>query len=159
MLQSSFVRGMLGKTLMMQWTKWFCGSITLPLYSSALVSLSLLNGCSHPIVKCEGINKNPKQSWIMMPAGECKKIAGSHPQSIPAQEAQKVKRYPYNSYIKCYGIAAAGMNDCGTAISACGGSVEVARSPDAWIALPKGICEQLEGARIEKNTHSAKEQK
>lgn len=46
---------------------------------------------------------------------------------------------------KCYGIAKAGMNDCGTSMSSCAGSSKMDNAKDAWIALPKGTCDKIVG--------------
>jgi uncharacterized membrane protein len=49
---------------------------------------------------------------------------------------------------KCYGVAKAGKNDCKTLSNACAGhSVEDAQK-DAFIALPKGTCERLNGGSL-----------
>jgi uncharacterized membrane protein len=62
--------------------------------------------------------------------------AVAHAASAPAME-------------KCYGIAKAGKNDCGTS----GGSACAARSkrdkdPKEWIFVPKGVCEKIAGASL-----------
>lgn len=55
-----------------------------------------------------------------------------------------------NKDVKCYGIAAASKNDCGTVVSACAASVAQAKACYAWIFLPKGVCEKIEGASVGK---------
>ncbi len=49
---------------------------------------------------------------------------------------------------KCYGVAAAGKNDCATATSSCAGTAKVDFQKDAFIALPKGLCERLAGGSL-----------
>lgn len=49
---------------------------------------------------------------------------------------------------KCYGIVKAGMNDCATATASCAGSSTKDNQADAYIFLPKGICERLVGGRL-----------
>ena len=44
---------------------------------------------------------------------------------------------------KCYGIAAAGKNDCKTANNSCAGQSTKDRQPDAFINLPKGLCSRI----------------
>lgn len=44
---------------------------------------------------------------------------------------------------KCYGVARAGMNDCSTATSSCASSSTKDAQADAFILLPKGICERI----------------
>lgn len=49
---------------------------------------------------------------------------------------------------KCYGVAAAHKNDCATATNSCAGTAEKDRQPDAFVYLPKGLCEKLAGATM-----------
>jgi uncharacterized membrane protein len=51
---------------------------------------------------------------------------------------------------KCYGIAAAGKNDCGGAKHSCAGQAKVDNAPDEWKYVPKGECEKLGGSLTEK---------
>ena len=46
---------------------------------------------------------------------------------------------------KCYGVAKAGQNDCGTAKHACAGMGKVDRDPLDWKMVAKGTCEKLGG--------------
>ena len=46
---------------------------------------------------------------------------------------------------KCYGIAKAGQNDCGTATHTCAGKATKDNAPDEWKYVPKGTCEKLGG--------------
>jgi len=46
---------------------------------------------------------------------------------------------------KCYGIAKAGQNDCGTASHTCAGQAKKSNAPDEWKYVPKGTCEKLGG--------------
>jgi uncharacterized membrane protein len=50
---------------------------------------------------------------------------------------------------KCYGIAKAGMNDCATATSSCASSSTKDRQADAFIFLPKGLCQRIVGGTLE----------
>ena len=49
---------------------------------------------------------------------------------------------------KCYGIAAAGKNDCQTATNSCAGTAEKDRQPDAFVNLPKGLCGKIAGGSL-----------
>lgn len=49
---------------------------------------------------------------------------------------------------KCYGVAAAGKNDCQTATNSCAGTAEKDRQPDAFVNLPKGLCGKLAGGSL-----------
>ncbi|MCM2328123.1 MAG: DUF2282 domain-containing protein [Lysobacter sp.] len=46
---------------------------------------------------------------------------------------------------KCYGIAKAGQNDCGTATHACAGQARKDNAPDEWKYVAKGTCTKLGG--------------
>lgn len=46
---------------------------------------------------------------------------------------------------KCYGIAKAGQNDCGTATHTCAGKATRDNAPDEWRYVPKGTCEKMGG--------------
>jgi uncharacterized membrane protein len=50
---------------------------------------------------------------------------------------------------KCYGIAAAGKNDCQTATSSCAGTATADSQGDAWIYVPAGTCEKIAGGSLE----------
>lgn len=50
---------------------------------------------------------------------------------------------------KCYGIAASGQNDCQTASNSCAGQVTKAGSGDAWISVPTGTCQKINGGSLE----------
>lgn len=55
-----------------------------------------------------------------------------------------------DNYVKCYGVAAASKNDCGTIVSACSATVKVDRACYAWVYVPEGICKKLAGASVGK---------
>ncbi|HEY5568477.1 MAG TPA: DUF2282 domain-containing protein [Gammaproteobacteria bacterium] len=45
---------------------------------------------------------------------------------------------------KCYGIAKAGKNDCGsTGNNSCAGTSRADADPRAWIYVPAGYCERI----------------
>ncbi|MCS5709528.1 DUF2282 domain-containing protein [Candidatus Berkiella cookevillensis] len=48
---------------------------------------------------------------------------------------------------KCYGVAKAGKNDCGTSIHACAGQSTQDQDPNEWIYLPKGTCDKISGGK------------
>lgn len=50
---------------------------------------------------------------------------------------------------KCYGIAKMGMNDCATASASCAGSSTKDSQKDAFLFLPKGLCEKIVGGTLE----------
>lgn len=46
---------------------------------------------------------------------------------------------------KCYGVAKAGQNDCGTAKHACATLAKVDNDPEEWKLVPKGSCRKMGG--------------
>jgi uncharacterized membrane protein len=50
---------------------------------------------------------------------------------------------------KCYGVAAAGQNDCQTASNSCAGQVADAGRGDAYIYVPTGTCAKINGGSLE----------
>jgi uncharacterized membrane protein len=49
---------------------------------------------------------------------------------------------------KCFGIAKAGKNDCQTATSSCAGTAKKDAAKDAWLSVPKGVCEKIAGGSL-----------
>lgn len=49
---------------------------------------------------------------------------------------------------KCYGVVKAGQNDCATATASCAGSSKKDSQKDAFIAVPKGMCDKLVGGSL-----------
>ena len=49
----------------------------------------------------------------------------------------------------CFGIAAAGQNDCQSAGNSCAGQVNEAARTDAWIYVPAGTCTKIDGGSLE----------
>lgn len=50
---------------------------------------------------------------------------------------------------KCYGVAKAGKNDCATKTSSCAGTSKFDGQKDAFIMVPKGLCDRLAGSSPE----------
>jgi uncharacterized membrane protein len=46
---------------------------------------------------------------------------------------------------KCFGVAKAGQNDCGTATHACAGQAKVDNDTREWRFVAKGTCEKVGG--------------
>jgi len=51
---------------------------------------------------------------------------------------------------KCYGVAAAGQNDCQTANNSCAGHSTMDNQADAWIYVPAGTCGRIVGGNPKK---------
>jgi uncharacterized membrane protein len=46
---------------------------------------------------------------------------------------------------KCFGVAKAGQNDCGTSTHGCAGLATTDKDPAEWKMVPKGTCEKAGG--------------
>ena len=49
------------------------------------------------------------------------------------------------SMTKCYGINAAHKNDCKSVGHSCAGQDSKTRDPNAFVAVPSGLCEKIDG--------------
>ena len=68
---------------------------------------------------------------------------------IGAASFAEPAKQPSNSE-KCYGIAKAGQNDCGTAKHACAGLSKADSDAGEWKYVANGTCEQLGGKKAAK---------
>lgn len=58
---------------------------------------------------------------------------------------------------KCYGIVKAGKNDCGVkGENTCAGQNKVNNDPNAWIFVPKGVCNKITGGSLKPGDSSNK---
>jgi uncharacterized membrane protein len=73
------------------------------------------------------------------------------PLAASAQVPKAVPRPEFKSE-KCYGIARAGFNDCAsTGNNDCGGTSRKSNDLRAWIWVPEGYCDKIQGgSRIPK---------
>jgi uncharacterized membrane protein len=53
-----------------------------------------------------------------------------------------------NGSEKCYGIAAAGKNDCAAGARSCAGHATRASDKSAFVYLPKGACAKIAGSSL-----------
>ncbi|HSV58711.1 MAG TPA: DUF2282 domain-containing protein [Variovorax sp.] len=49
---------------------------------------------------------------------------------------------------RCYGIARAGQNDCGTSAHACAAQATRDAAEVEWLSLPSGTCRKLAGGML-----------
>lgn len=64
-----------------------------------------------------------------------------------------------NDQEKCYGIAKAGRNDCSTKNSSCAGSSTKDRQLDAFVFLPKGLCDRIVGGHLQSTSSQSEPSK
>ncbi len=50
---------------------------------------------------------------------------------------------------KCYGVVKAGKNDCATKGGSCAGTAKMDTQGDAFVVVPKGLCEKLAGGSLQ----------
>jgi uncharacterized membrane protein len=65
----------------------------------------------------------------------------------PAANAGPAAAPPFKSE-KCFGVAAAGRNDCQTATHSCAGESQAAAAGDSWIYVPAGTCVKINGGSL-----------
>ena len=58
---------------------------------------------------------------------------------------------------KCFGIAKAGQNDCGTARHSCAGKSTRDKAPDEWKYVAKGTCAGMKGLTADQAKMKVKE--
>ena len=71
-------------------------------------------------------------------------VASSLP---PPANAGQAAAPPFKAE-KCYGIAAAGQNDCQTATHSCAGEAKTAAEGASWIYVPAGTCVKIAGSSL-----------
>jgi uncharacterized membrane protein len=65
-------------------------------------------------------------------------LANAGPAATPSFQAEK-----------CFGINAAGKNDCASSNShSCAGEAKRASDPASWIYVPTGTCQKIEGGSL-----------
>ena len=76
-----------------------------------------------------------KKSSLAVTAAVTSLVAfGASVMTTPALAAEKEK---------CYGVSKAGKNDCATKSSSCAGTSKEDNQKDAFVVVPKGLCERL----------------
>jgi uncharacterized membrane protein len=65
-------------------------------------------------------------------------VASAGPAPAPSFQAEK-----------CYGVNAAGKNDCAASNShSCAGEAKQANDPKSWIYVPAGTCTKIQGGSL-----------
>jgi uncharacterized membrane protein len=70
------------------------------------------------------------------------------PGADPAAVAQTEARMRQEHLVKCYGINAAGRNDCATSAHACATRAPRASDGNSFVLLPSGDCEKIAGGAL-----------
>jgi uncharacterized membrane protein len=61
------------------------------------------------------------------------------------QNMQRVQRY---HLVRCYGVNAAGKNDCAAGAHSCAGQSTQNNDPQAFVLLPVGDCQKIAGGTL-----------
>ncbi|HWI28609.1 MAG TPA: DUF2282 domain-containing protein [Stellaceae bacterium] len=77
-------------------------------------------------------------------------VASAVAATVAASAAGRAGPAPDPTYRaeKCYGVNAAGQNDCSTRGHICAGESKLAKDPNSWIYVPVGTCTKIEGGSI-----------
>jgi len=82
-----------------------------------------------------------KNSTTLLIVSAVAAVAGSTPPANAGPAAP-----PTFQAEKCYGINAAGKNDCASANAhSCAGEAKRASDPKSWIYVPAGTCSKIQG--------------
>ena len=82
-------------------------------------------------------SKSLSLATVAVAAALAAPVAAAGPAPVPRYQVEK-----------CYGIAAAGKNDCQTLSHACAGEAKQARDKESWIYVPAGTCTKIEGGSL-----------
>jgi uncharacterized membrane protein len=72
------------------------------------------------------------------------------PEMIKAQQEKTMKMMKADHYSACYGVNAAYKNDCQSPGHSCAGQDSKASDPQAFVAMPAGLCTKIAGGSLTK---------
>lgn len=72
------------------------------------------------------------------------------PEMIKMQQEKTMKMMKADHYVACYGVNAAFKNDCKSPGHSCAGQDSTARDPNAFVAMPAGLCGKIDGGVLKK---------
>ena len=67
---------------------------------------------------------------------------------MPQPVKENMARMQKNKLEKCYGISAAGKNDCAEGAHSCAGQSTQARDTKSFVLLPAGDCGKIQGGKL-----------
>ncbi|MGH8112951.1 MAG: BufA1 family periplasmic bufferin-type metallophore [Rhodanobacteraceae bacterium] len=83
-----------------------------------------------------------------MPMSSGHKNMKKTPAMEKIQQHKTMEMMKKTKYIKCYGINAAYKNDCLSPGHSCAGQDPKARDPNAFVAVPQGLCQKIAGGSL-----------
>ena len=72
------------------------------------------------------------------------------PQMIQMQQQKTMEMMKKMNYAACYGVNAAYKNDCQSPGHSCAGQDSKASDPQAFVAMPAGLCTKIAGGSLQK---------
>ncbi|MGH8191859.1 MAG: BufA1 family periplasmic bufferin-type metallophore [Rhodanobacteraceae bacterium] len=66
------------------------------------------------------------------------------------QQKKTMEYMKKNHFVQCYGVNAAYKNDCKSPGHSCAGQDSHARDPNAFVAMPAGLCTKIAGGSLTK---------
>ncbi|HEX7326274.1 MAG TPA: DUF2282 domain-containing protein [Rhodanobacteraceae bacterium] len=124
---------------------WGTGAIPAPFYGDSLMnSTRLLKStltCALMLGAASLASTALAQATQPLPPHNMKMT----PQMSRMQEQKTMMWMQKNHYVKCYGVNAAFKNDCKSPGHSCAGQDAHARDPNAFVAMPAGLCSSIAG--------------
>ncbi len=87
------------------------------------------------------------------PAQTIMQVPPHMPMTAAQSQMQVKKTMKYmmaNHFVKCYGVNAAYKNDCQSPGHSCAGQDGTAHDPNAFVAIPAGLCTKIAGGSLTK---------
>ncbi len=80
-------------------------------------------------------------------------VANATPPMMTKAQMMKVQQANHaramaQHLVACYGIAAAGKNDCAAGAHSCAGQSTINRDPKSFVLLPVGDCQKIAGGSL-----------
>lgn len=72
------------------------------------------------------------------------------PQQTKMQQQKTMTTMKTKNYAPCYGVNAAYKNDCKSPGHSCAGQDSKANDPQAFVAMPSGLCTKIAGGSLTK---------
>ena len=70
------------------------------------------------------------------------------PAMLKMQQQKTMAYMEKNRFAKCFGVNAAFKNDCQSPGHSCAGQDSKASDPNAFVAMPSGVCEKIAGGSL-----------
>jgi uncharacterized membrane protein len=77
--------------------------------------------------------------------GTCSTVLAAQPQQNNTSGQDMMQGPTIPGMERCFGIAKAGMNDCGNASHHCSGEAKIDRDKNEWLLIPAGLYSRIAG--------------